>query len=251
MPDVIVFAGPSACGIGRSRVSGLRWLPPVRRGDSDHLLERSRRAGVLVICDGIFGSEPAVSHSELCRAMDAGWSIWGVSSIGAIRAHELRFDGMRGFGYVYNQFERFPDFTDDEMCLIYVPDPPYFQVTEALVNLRYALERRKHIVGISDEAQLRVLVELRAMWFGDRTEDRIRQVMVQQGGIDAVTADALLAWTRAHRVKSIDLAKLLAERPWAASRHPVSASSMTAAVDMPAPVFSSSCSRGSGRPSRN
>ena len=215
MGDVVVFAGPSACGIPRSRLGGARWMPPVRRGDIDRLLEGTQRAGVVVVCDGVFGGEPAVSHAELCRAIDAGWRVWGVSSIGAIRAHEMRFEGMRGFGYVYAQFERFADFTDDEMCLLHVPDPPFFPVTEALVNLRYALEHRKRQLGISDDSQSLLLNALRALWFGDRTENRIRQIMVEQAGIDASSADALLEWTRRHRVKSLDLAGILAAQPWA------------------------------------
>ena len=216
MPEALLFAGPSACGIdpGVFSNAGVRMLPPVRRGDVERLVARGGEPGVLIVCDGVFQVAPAVSHAELCAAIDAGWDVWGVSSLGAIRAYELRDEGMRGFGEVYARFERFEDFTDDEMCLIHVPEPPYFPVTEALVNVRHALEACGRDFGI-DEAAGRVLVEgLRALWFGHRTPDRIRALLVGEAGIEARRADLVLDWLRRNRLKTLDLERLLAVRPW-------------------------------------
>lgn len=214
MPEVTLFAGPSAHGLARSALlaSVACLLPPARRGDVDRLIDNAAAPGVVVVCDGVFHAEPAVSHAELCRALDAGWQVWGVSSLGAIRAFELRGEGMRGFGYVYAQFERFADFTDDEMCLLHFPEEPFFPLTEALVNLRYALEQTGF--GISDAAAKRLLAALRELWFGDRTEATIRRLMLDHAGIAAASADAMLDWLRHHRVKTIDLAGLMARQPW-------------------------------------
>jgi hypothetical protein len=214
MAEPVLFAGPSAIGVAPALLEGLQVRPPVRRGDIDLLRAGVPAPGVIVVCDGVFQVDPAVSHAELCRALDAGWQIWGVSSLGAIRAWELRAEGMRGFGWVHAQFARFDDFTDDEMCLLHFPEPPYFLVSEALVNLRYALERRKSVLGISDAAENSLLAALRGMWFGDRTLAAMRAAMLGPAGLDVATADALLAWLERHRVKNIDLAKLLARRPW-------------------------------------
>ncbi len=106
MPSVTLFAGPSAHGLAPSSLlDSATLLPPVRRGDVDRLVA-GNDPGVIVICDGIFGSAAAVSHAEICNALDSGWDVWGVSSMGAIRAYELRSEGMRGFGYVYSLFHR-------------------------------------------------------------------------------------------------------------------------------------------------
>jgi hypothetical protein len=217
MVEVTLFAGPSAHGIAPSALlpEGTRLLPPVRRGDIDRLIDNSE-PGVAVVCDGVFQIAPAVSHAELCRALDAGWQVWGVSSIGAIRAHELRSEGMRGFGYVYAQFERFADFTDDEMCLLHFPEAPYFPVSEALVNLRYALDRRRVELGISEAVEATLISSLRALWFGDRTEQKIRSLMLEHAGISLASTEALLDGLRQHRVKTIDLAELMASQPWLA-----------------------------------
>ncbi len=218
MPEVLLFAGPSACGIDPAHIAeaGVRMLPPVRRGEVEAIVARGGEPGVLVVCDGVFQVAPAVSHAELCAAIDAGWQVWGVSSLGAIRAHELRDEGMRGFGEVYAQFARFDDFTDDEMCLVHVPDAPYFAVSEALVNVRHALACKGRALGIDEDAA-RVLVDaLRALWFGDRTQDRIRAILVGEAGVAADVAERFLAWLRQNRVKTLDLARLLAEQPWRA-----------------------------------
>ncbi len=215
MPEVILFAGPSTHGLDRATLlaDGVQLRPPVRRGDVDRLVATGSPPGVLVICDGVFQSVPAVSHAELCAAIDAGWQVWGVSSIGAIRAFELRDEGMRGFGYVYAQLSRHDDFTDDEMCLLHFPEDPWFPLTEALVNLRHALEVHGASLGISAEAGDRAVATLSRAWFGDRAPE-FMQTALEEAGVSRRDADALLAWTAANRIKSLDLWRLMQLRPW-------------------------------------
>jgi hypothetical protein len=186
MRSATLFVGPSGCGLEPSLLAGIEVLPPAQRGSIDRLISGSKRAGTLVLCDGAFKSVPAVSHAELCRALDRGWQVWGVSSLGAIRAFELAGEGMRGHGYVYGQFSKHEDFTDDEMCLHHVPQAPYEPLTEALVNVRYALETQGDALGIHEPAQRAVLNTLSALWFGDRTFERVRRL---PDGLDAALPD--------------------------------------------------------------
>jgi hypothetical protein len=218
--EPVLFVGPTAWGLDQAVLSGkgIRVRPPVARGDIDRLLARSRGPGVMILCDGLFQSVPAVSHAELCRALDAGWQVWGVSSLGAIRAHELRDEGMRGFGWVHGQFARHADFTDDEMCLLHFPEPPFFPVSVPLVNLRYALARRSADLGIAAARRRRVLSVLSRLWFGDRTASRMREALLESGGLSADAADDLLRWMAAHPIKTLDLQALLQQRPWRAGR---------------------------------
>jgi hypothetical protein len=215
VPEVTLFAGPSTYGLDRAALlkGGVQLRPPVRRGDIDRLVDGPSTAGVMVVCDGVFQSVPAVSHAELCSAMDAGWEVWGVSSIGAIRAFELRDEGMRGFGYVYEQFMRHADFTDDEMCLLHFPEDPWFPLTEALVNLRYAVDGRRDDLGLSAEATADALAALSRAWFGDRTPGFMRTTLTR-AGVPGRHADALLEWTAANRIKSLDLWRLMQVQPW-------------------------------------
>lgn len=215
MTDVTMFVGPSAFGLDRFATvpEGIRSKPPVRRGDIDRLIGE-RDPGVVIVCDGVFQREPAVSHAELCRALDAGWQVWGVSSMGAIRAHELRSEGMRGFGYVHEQFGRFKDFTDDEVALLHFPEPPYFPVSEALVNVRYALERKGVDMGMSPASRRRVIGRLSAMWFGDRVESQVRQCLMEEAATKPSRADEFCEWMQSNRIKTIDLAAFLKRQPW-------------------------------------
>jgi hypothetical protein len=216
LEPALLFAGPSAWGLPPSLEdeAGVRLLPPVRRGDVKRHAAAARTPGVMIICDGVFQAYPAVSHRELCDAIDAGWRVWGVSSLGAIRAHELRHEGMRGFGEVYAMFGRFDDFTDDEMCLLHFPEAPYFPVTEALVNLRHALDQRGPGLGISEAQASTVIDTLRALWFGDRTPERMRSALLEQGRMQTQAADQLLLWLTENRLKTLDLERLLRARPW-------------------------------------
>jgi hypothetical protein len=223
MPEAsapLLFAGPSTHGLdpGLIAAAGVQLRSPVRRDDVRRLVGATPAAGTLIVCDGVFQSAAAVSHAELCLALDAGWQVWGVSSLGAIRAHEMREEGMRGFGEVFAMFARFDDFTDDELCLLHFPEPPWFPVTEALVNLRHALATHGPALGIGEAASQAVVQALRGLWFGDRTTDRIRALLSSTGGCTQAQADALLTWLASHRLKTLDLQTMLMQRPWAAAR---------------------------------
>lgn len=211
---VTVFAGPSAYGLDPGlRTAELDWRAPAQRDDIGRLVDTCP-PGVIVLCDGIFQSVPSVSHEELCRALDGGWQVWGVASMGAIRAWELRSEGMRGFGAVYAMFERLPDFCDDEMCLLHFPEGPYFPLTEALVNVRYALDHFGPTCGIGPWAAARLIERLRGMWFGERSHACIRRVLIEELDVGQANADAWLAWMQGNRIKTLDFADLLRTRPW-------------------------------------
>ena len=217
--EAFLFAGPSTYGLTAAALGApqVQWLPPVRRGDIDRLREREAAPGVMVIADGVFQCEPAVSHAEIVRALDAGWQVWGVASLGAIRAHEVRDHGMRGFGWVHALFQRCPDLADDELCLLHAPQEPWFPLTEPLVNLRYALEMQGEALGIDSAAAARLLAGARELWFGDRDRAALRRLMHEAAGLDETRSAALWQWLTTHRVKTLDLAALMSRRPWRAA----------------------------------
>lgn len=216
MAEVLLFAGPSAVGLPQRCLRLCDQLGPARRGDVDRLIAAGagRPPGVIVLADGIFGFEPAVSHAELCRALDAGWQVWGCSSMGAIRAWELRDEGMRGHGWVYDQFAAHNDFTDDEMALLHLPAPPWDALSEPLVNLRHALLQRGESLGIGRAAQRRLLAWLQGLWFGERTNVLTLDLLVGPLQVSSRAALALLNHLERRRVKNLDLQDLLMRRPW-------------------------------------
>jgi len=210
--ECFVFAGPSLDPAARA--GGCRFLEPAARGDID-TITRSEPPGSIVLADGKFHQSLSVGHVEIRRALEQGWRVWGVSSIGAIRAYELREAGMRGYGRVYRLFFRFRDFQDDEVAMLHGPGPGYAAASEPLVHMRFALHDlvRRHL--LEQSKALAVLSELKALWYGQRTLHTFAGLVCAAGSPSKQSGiRARLARFDRYRVKQQDLASLLAARPW-------------------------------------
>lgn len=166
----LIFVGPTQCADADKAgllSGGFEFLPPARRGDIQQLL--TEPPGVIVLVDGRFHQCPAVGHAELRQAVELGWTVWGVSSMGAIRAFEMRHLGVRGYGSVYRHFLAQGDFQDDEVTLIHAAEPPFDGVTEPLIHLRYFLEFLTREALLSRAAASKIARNLKEQWYGYRT----------------------------------------------------------------------------------
>jgi hypothetical protein len=210
---VTVFAGPT--------LVRARHIDPTLQTDDLDLRGPAARhdiasaavgpAGVIVLVDGLFHQSLAVGHVELRDAIAAGWQVWGLASMGAIRAREMSHLGLRGFGRVWEMFEaRDRDVRDDEVMLLHAPAPDFRELSEPLVHLRGAVAAMVAEGQLDKAAGVGLIAELEAMYFGDRTlawfADRVRRI--------APDANPLADFDR-HRVKSIDLIDFIRRRPWA------------------------------------
>jgi len=203
MADVFLFAGPT---LARARaiqpaldLAGVHELPPVQRGDIPKLVREHKPPGVIAIVDGRFHQVLAVGHMEIRHAISHGWAVWGLSSLGAIRAREMHHLGMKGYGKVFELYCAPGDFRDDEVTLLHEPEPPYREVSEPLVHLRLALE------AIGEHA---LVAELEGMYFGDRTLAFVRSRL----GADKY--EGFAASLDRYRIKSLDLIDFLDRRGW-------------------------------------
>ena len=217
MSEVVMFAGPT---LHRARViapalslDGITVMPPLERGVLPRFARRP--PATLVIVDGLFHQTLSVGHAEIRGLLAAGWQIWGLSSMGAIRAREMHHMGMRGFGRVFALYcQEHVDFRDDEVTMLHQDEPPYREISEPLCHLRLGLDDAvaRGIVtrGAADE----LLRELDAMWYGDRTlalfESRLRARAPDRA--DAI-AELVRGFDR-YRIKVHDLIAFLGERPW-------------------------------------
>jgi hypothetical protein len=201
----VLFAGPSLSK--RARVlarTAVELRRPIRRGDIAELIRRCK-PGTVIIADGVFHDTLAVGHAEIREALDRGWAVWGLSSMGAIRAREMAPLGMRGFGRVFDRFCKDDDFQDDEVALLHEPRAPYRAVSEPLVHLRELIE---HVIAakIVEETRAReVLSDLKSRWYGERTlKGTLRALGVAPDSVGDVNR---------FRIKSIDLEDFLTEGP--------------------------------------
>lgn len=217
MTELVLFAGPT---IARARAirpdlafDGIELRPPVQRGDIPRLVRESAAPSAIAIVDGKFHQVLAVGHMEIRDAIAAGWTVWGLSSLGAIRAREMHHLGMKGYGRVFEMYCGPGDFRDDEVTLLHEPEPPYRELSEPLVHLRLALrgaaERGVLEGGLVDE----LVGALEGMYFGDRTLAWLKTQLRERGEPDAF-ADIAASLDR-YRIKSLDLVAFVEGRAWA------------------------------------
>ncbi|MEY2233071.1 TfuA-like protein [Streptomyces sp. BF23-19] len=213
-PDLAIFVGPSAHGIDPSFFSGLTVLPPVRRGDIQSLVDATDRPGQVAIVDGTFHSYPSVGHAEIRTALAAGWVVWGLSSMGALRAAEMHSMGMRGFGEVFQQYVMNPDLDDDEVALLHGSEQPHPPLSEPLIHIREFLARlqKRDVIG-PDEAD-HIIHTLKYRWYGERTLPLLRDSLVEHGGLSMSAATAEVLDFGDSRLKTLDLIRFIEEKPW-------------------------------------
>jgi len=213
-----LFAGPSLQGIDSQLLCGdsLVLRPPVKRGDIERLVAQSLPSN-LAIVDGVFHAHPAVGHAEILVALGAGWRIWGLSSMGAIRACEMDTLGMTGFGEVYRQFASDPDMSDDEVTLIHQTQEPFLSLSEPLIHIRQFLGRWKTEQIITPAQEQHLLHYLKNMWYGHRTLNCLKEALLALP-VAEKQIDSALANFSAYRIKSLDLIDFLKLQPWKSTR---------------------------------
>ncbi|MFD6024134.1 TfuA-like protein [Streptomyces griseoluteus] len=211
---VTLFAGPTIWGMDAASWAdtGVTLRPPARRGDIDSLLPEE--PGILAIADGTFHSYPAVGHAEIRTALEKGWQIWGLCSMGAIRAAEMHTLGMRGFGDVFEAYAEDPDLDDDEVALLHSSEPPFRPMSEPMLHLRRFLADltdRQLLTGSQSSA---IVSELKQRWYADRTMGALRNALTQHAALPATVLHAEMANFDAFRTKQHDLLRFLKEQPW-------------------------------------
>ncbi|MHC8369423.1 TfuA-like protein [Pseudomonas sp. MDT1-85] len=209
-----LFAGPSLQGIDNQLLcdGGLVLRPPVKRGDIERLVAQSPPSN-LAIVDGVFHAHPAVGHAEILDALSAGWRIWGLSSMGAIRACEMDTLGMTGFGEVYRQFASDPDMSDDEVTLIHQTQEPFLSLSEPLIHIRQFLRQWTTEQIITPPQEQHLLHYLKNMWYGHRTLNCLKEALLTLP-VAEQQIDSALANFSVYRIKNLDLIDFLKLQPW-------------------------------------
>lgn len=202
----VVFLGPS---LDRETASRLlpqaEFRPPVRRGDLAPLLDAPPAA--IGIIDGEFYQSLAVSPKEILPFLKRGVAVLGSSSMGALRAAELRAHGMTGAGTVFEWFRRGRLSDDDEVAMTFCPST-LRPLSEPLVNFRVALRAAQKAGLISAGERVALSRRMKRRYFPARTLAALAQ---DAPLILGARAPALLAWWRAHapNAKADDARQLL------------------------------------------
>ena len=199
-----VYLGPSLPLAEAERLLVADYHPPIRRGDLP-----TRYDGTVIIIDGEFGQSLSVSPNEILRLLDIGTRVIGASSMGALRAAELYPFGMEGCGWVFEAYHSGRIEADDEVALAYSP-LDLQPLTVPLVNVRCWLEQLQ-AAGYIDPNRARCLLgRARRVFYGDRTEERLRREWEQLVGPERLRRLYLALGGGITDIKAVDARLVLA-----------------------------------------
>lgn len=219
-----LFAGPSLFGTRFQHLqnqadsdakNGVYWRAPAGRGDITKLLEEVSKPGAIALVDGTFHAYPSVAHRELRDAIDAGWFVYGLCSMGAIRACELNHHGMIPFGKVARMFMHSPDMADDEVALMHGTEAPYYPLSEPMVHIREFLHSCRAARLLEQEEHDRVVASMRERWYAHRTLDELSSALATF--VPSPRRETVLARMEhfdPYRLKQQDLTSFLTARTW-------------------------------------
>ena len=153
MNELYVYVGPTlqvekAKGI----LPNATYLPPIKSGDLFSL--SFAKGDVIVIVDGVFELSPTIWHKEIIWAIEKGAIVYGVSSLGAIRAAELKGYGMLGYGQIYKDYLK-GKLLDDSEVLVLCDGCSYKPTTIPMVNIRASLKKFSQQIFV-EESNLQI-----------------------------------------------------------------------------------------------
>lgn len=212
---MFLFIGPTSFGMSLSEVlpSETLVLPPVRRGDIQALIEKEK-ASTVIIVDGTYHTYPAVSHVEIKNALQKNWKVWGLSSMGAIRAAEMHELGMQGYGTVFKRYIDDEDLPDDYVALVHGSDSPWFPISEPLIHIDFLLQQALRESIISHEFYQVLMDDLKNMWFGYRTIEYIKEKSKLFFDGHNPQLNEMLNEIKKYRIKSFDVIDFFHEKPF-------------------------------------
>ncbi|RBQ24220.1 hypothetical protein ALNOE001_03330 [Candidatus Methanobinarius endosymbioticus] len=163
---IIIFTGSSLSIEEASQILKADYRPPVKRNDILKAINES--PDIIGIIDGVFHQSPAVGHKEIMKAMEKGIILVGGASMGALRASELDSLGMKGIGYVYNEYSKRNIESDDDVALTFdaATGEPY---SEALVNIDYKLKKAVESNIINEEEKNEIIDVAKSIYYPNRT----------------------------------------------------------------------------------
>lgn len=172
MPRPVLYLGPSLPRAHARHILEAEYLPPIKRGDLAILPPDVEVVGII---DGEFYQSLAVTPKEILELLERGITVYGASSMGALRAAELHPYGMVGIGEIFRMYTDGVVDADDEVAQLYSPVTlkPH---SEPLINIRHALSSAVY-AGIINEGQAdKIIRQLKAVYFPARSYDLVRSL---------------------------------------------------------------------------
>lgn len=176
----VVFGGPSLRLARDHYPCGFDYRAPVRRGDLHRLLDESPgRRGCVLITDGVFGESLAVSPCECIDMLQAGWLLFGASSMGALRAADCCNVGMVGVGDVFFGYRTGYFNSDADVAVLYQADT-YAEISVSLVHADYIVRQLANRRSISSIERRLLMRDLRSIPWYERSPALVGRLIARR-----------------------------------------------------------------------
>jgi hypothetical protein len=169
----LVFIGPSLSHCECSQLLDADFLPPARRG----CLNSIAPGCVVAIVDGELPPDDFLPDYEISDALDRGVTLYGAASVGALRAFAFANRGMRGVGWVYDQYVAGRITSFDEIAVIYDP-LSMRRLSVPLADIRFWLDGLVAASRITPDEARTALEELRQLPVFDRDVVAIKKSLL-------------------------------------------------------------------------
>ena len=201
--NTILFAGPSLYGLETKKYEWLDICGPACQSDIYSIINyRSYKR--IILADGLYKSIPAPWHKEILMALEMNIEVYGVASLGALRAAELDVYGMKGSGQVY-EYIRSNIVDDSEVAVVHKPERNKWEaMTLAHVEVKYWGEEMRRQGKITNETYEHINNWSRQTNF----ERRTKKGLIKEMGLTINNSKELILETWFSQ-KQLDLAKLL------------------------------------------
>ncbi len=136
----------------------------------------------VLLVDGRFMDVAAVTHEELLEVLHRGATVVGAASIGALRAAELRYQGMIGCGTAYSAILSEVITDDSELAVLMCPYT-FSALTISLLDVRGILGLA-HGAGVPMDALGDAFADARSMHFTERFSGRLGSLWARRGNLD-------------------------------------------------------------------
>ncbi len=170
MPKPVIFLGPTLPIEKAKAILDADYRPPAKKGDLLQLILSN--VSIIGLIDGYFLQDYPPTPIEVYNLLrKKNVKVFGSSSLGALRAVELKKFGMIGIGKIYDLFDKEKINSDDEVAVTFTEYLGY--KSEALIDIRYNLflARRRGI--IDNNTDKIILATAKKIYFPYRTYEDI------------------------------------------------------------------------------
>jgi len=221
--NIIVFLGPSLPIEEARQVLDATYLPPAAQADILSAVTRYKPQAIGLI-DGVFSQSLSVWHKEILYALEQGISVFGASSMGALRALETAEFGMTGVGEVYRMYVSGEIADDDEVAVAHgMSETGYRKMSEPMVNIRATLARALR-EGVIESSTHDLLIRLaKDTFYPERTFPKLFTDALRAGVsaeiVDAVQQFVASKYLDIKKQDAIELLQVLARLTPKTCRH--------------------------------